>query len=157
MMVITHTGITCFVSNLSSKSNPIRGVGVIFNWLRECHQLEEGEYQKTSPIIIPPRSRVTLRPGAYVGLNPAGLLLSEYEYNGMCENFRPAIHIEDELRHAIYDVTAGHAGASSDLFQLISRELVRCYCLPITSLSIDCSEDIPSSATISKALLALRL
>lgn len=83
----------------------------------------EGDY-KTAPIVIPPSQRITLRPSANRDLSPVGLLLSQHEYHEMYKKRLVPIQLEDELYHKIYQITAGHAGAVSDLFLLISRHPV---------------------------------
>lgn len=79
-------------------------------------------------MIIPPSQRIMLRPSADSNLSPGGLLLSQHEYQEMYEKFHVPIRLEESLYHEIYQVTAGHAGAVSDLFSLISRHPVRRYC-----------------------------
>jgi len=86
---------------------------------------EGGGTYDTTPIVIPPCQRITLRPSDD---NPLGLLLGQDEYQEMYEKFYPPIQLEDELRRSIYHITDGHAGAIHDLFILISRHEVRPYC-----------------------------
>ena len=72
-----------------------------------------------TPMVMHPDSRISLWPNEKDGI---GLLLNQSEFNEVVEHFSEPLHLDPIFQYQVFRWTAGHAGVTVDMLDIISQQ-----------------------------------